>query len=70
MIMVVPIHVDNTHGGVCFAGGASIPHSRLAQSLYALKEMAVHLLDLQDPTMQPSSSFCQQRLEFPRSLPS
>ena len=67
MIMVGPIQVASTQGGLLCS---RYQKSRLSQSLYALKEMADHLLDLQDPTMQPSSSFCQQRLEFPSSLPS
>ena len=44
-------------------------HSRLSQILYALKEFAVYLLDLDAPAMEPCFGFCQQHLEFHRGLP-
>ena len=45
-------------------GKLSGSQSRLPQSLWSLKEFAVHLLGSHAPATQPGFGFCQQHLEL------
>ena len=70
--MVGPLQVASTLGDpfVVVARKLSRAQSKHSQSLDALKEVVVHLLDLHAPATEPVFSFVSSTMVFPSGLPS